>query len=101
MKEALTSSPTLMPHSFNKPFNLYTSTTHYYLEGIPTHNDKKGKDKVIYFINQNLIGYKLNYPIIKKMCLAIVFSTKKLRQHLLNVHTNIMTRLDPLLYILS
>lgn len=45
----------------------------------------------ILFINQTLIAYELNYTLVEKQFLALVFATKKLRKYLINAHTYVFT----------
>eukprot|EP01018_Ginkgo_biloba_P005516 Gb_15363 [translate_table: standard] len=101
MKEALTFAPILMPPSFDKPFILYTSATNCSLGCMLAQKDDTGKERAIFFTSQTLIGYELNYTFVEKQCLALVFATKKLRQYLINAHTDVYTQFDLLLYLLS
>lgn len=63
--------------------------------------DEIGKDHAIYYISRTLIGYELKYTPIKRVCLALLFSTQKLWHYMLNSKTNLITKINPLKYLLS
>jgi hypothetical protein len=43
----------------------------------------------------------MNYSIIEKACLAIVFTSQKLRHYMLAHTTRLIAKVDPLKYLLS
>jgi len=94
LKYVMTSGPVLMPPSFEKPFFLYISATDFSLGGMLSQLDNDTKDREIYFISRTLIRYELNYTPIEKLCLSLIFTTKKLRHYLLNNQINVLTQSD-------
>ncbi|KAG9458147.1 hypothetical protein H6P81_002655 [Aristolochia fimbriata] len=48
-----------------------------------------------------MVGAELNYSPIEKMCLALIFAIQKLRHYLLAHSTNLISRADPLKFIMS
>jgi len=48
-----------------------------------------------------LVDYELKYVYMEKLCLAIVFATKKLRHYMLNHTTYVIAKVDPLRYMMN
>jgi len=48
-----------------------------------------------------MVGAKINYFFMKKICLAIVFAVQKLQHYLLSHQIILISKADPLKYILS
>ena len=48
-----------------------------------------------------LVGYELIYTPIKKACLVVLFSTQKLRHYMLGHIVHLISKIDPLIYMLS
>ena len=63
--------------------------------------DDVGKERAIYYISQTLVGYELNYTPIEKACLALVFATQKLQHYMLSHTVQLISKIDPLKYMLS
>lgn len=63
--------------------------------------DEWNKERVIYYIIQSIVGYKMNYINIKKSCISIVFIGQKLRNYMLNRKIELMSKVDPLKYLLE
>ncbi|XP_074299474.1 uncharacterized protein LOC141630583 [Silene latifolia] len=59
------------------------------------------KEKALYYLSRTLVGAELNYLPIEKICLALVFAIQKLR-HYMQAHTiHVVSKADPIKYILS
>ena len=54
-----------MPPILGKPFLLYISTIDIALGALLAQNDEQGREHAIYYISQTLVGYELNYSLIK------------------------------------
>ena len=48
-----------------------------------------------------MVGAKVNYSSVEKICLALVFAVQKLRHYLLSHQVTVISKADPLRYILS
>lgn len=62
--------------------------------------DENGKEHLVYYISQTLIGYDFGYTTIEKQCLSLVFATNKLRHYLLNEKVDVVMKFDPLKHLL-
>ncbi|CAM8930814.1 unnamed protein product [Rhodiola kirilowii] len=59
------------------------------------------KERPLYYLSRTLVGAELNYSPIEKICLALVFAVQKLR-HYMQAHTvHVVSKADPIKYILS
>ncbi|XP_074297459.1 uncharacterized protein LOC141628187 [Silene latifolia] len=59
------------------------------------------KERALYYLSRTLVGVELNYAPIEKICLALVFAIQKLR-HYMQAHTiHVVSKADPIKYILS
>ena len=60
-----------------------------------------GKERAIYYISHTLVQYELNYTCIEKAYLVVVFASKKLRNYVLAHATQLVTKIDPVKYLLN
>ncbi|KAG9449925.1 hypothetical protein H6P81_009890 [Aristolochia fimbriata] len=59
------------------------------------------KERSLYYLSRTLVGAELNYTPIEKTCLALAFAVQKLCHYLLAHSTKLISRADPLKYIMS
>lgn len=71
------------------------------LEVLLAQEDDTKKERAIYYISMTLVSYELNYSIIEKACLAVVFASPKLRHYMLSHIVKLIVKIDPLKYNLS
>ncbi|CAL8157613.1 unnamed protein product [Prunus armeniaca] len=64
------------------------------------HNDD-GKENALYYLSRTLVGAKQNYTPIEKVCLALVFAVQKLRHYILSHRVILISKADPLRYLMS
>ena len=83
-----------------EPFLLYISATNIALGALLAQNDEQGRELAIYYINRTLVGYELNYSLIERACLVVVFVAHKLRHYMLHKKTMLVSKIDPLKYLL-
>ncbi|KAG9446572.1 hypothetical protein H6P81_012700 [Aristolochia fimbriata] len=63
--------------------------------------DENNKERSLYYLSRTLVGAELNYSSIEKTCLELIFVIQKLRHYLLAHSTNLISRANPLKYIMS
>ncbi|OMP03877.1 hypothetical protein CCACVL1_02236, partial [Corchorus capsularis] len=61
----------------------------------------EGVERPVYYLSRCLHGSELNYSPIEKHCLSLVFATQKLQHYLLAHKVTVVTKSDPIRYILS
>jgi ribonuclease HI len=93
--------PVLVPPNPGEPLILYISETKVSLGALLAQDDSTRKERAIYYISRNLTGHELNYTFIEKACLAVVFTSQKFRHYMLAHTIKLVTKIDPLKYLLS
>ena len=90
-----------MPPIHGKPLILYISAIESSLGTFLAQEDNDNKEKNIYYLSHTLISYEMNYSIIKKSFLVVVFTSQKLRHYMLSHTVQLISKIDPLKYLLS
>ena len=65
-----------------KPLVLYIAAQEKSLGALKAQENKKGKERALYYLSQTLNGIELNYSPIKKKCLALFFAMDKLEHYM-------------------
>lgn len=63
--------------------------------------NENNKEQAIYYLSRTLVGYEIKYLCLEKLCLAMVFTTIKLRYHMLNHTTYVISKVDPYKYMMN
>ncbi|GKV47484.1 hypothetical protein SLEP1_g54386 [Rubroshorea leprosula] len=84
-----------------RPLILYIAAQEYFLGALLAQVNEEGKENALYYLSRTLVGAKVNYSPIEKICLALIFSTKKLRHYMLAHVVHLISKADPLKYIMS
>ncbi|XP_028105288.1 uncharacterized protein LOC114304328 [Camellia sinensis] len=58
-------------------------------------------ERPVYYISWKIRGAEVRYTPVERHCLALVFTAQKLRHYFLAHHIQIVTRSDPIQYLLS
>ncbi|KAG9446513.1 hypothetical protein H6P81_012641 [Aristolochia fimbriata] len=101
IKAYLTKPPVLVAPIIDKPLLLYIAVQERSVAALLAQCDKNNKERSLYYLSRTLVGAKLNYSPIEKTCLAFIFAIQKLQHYLLAHSTNLISRADPLKYIMS
>ncbi|KAG9447195.1 hypothetical protein H6P81_013323 [Aristolochia fimbriata] len=83
-----------------KPLLLYISAQENSMGALLVQNDENNKERSFYNLSRTLVGTELNYMPIEKTCLALIIAVQKLRHYLLAHLTYLLSRADPLKYIM-
>jgi len=70
---------TLVP---GKPLILYITAQIHSLGVLLAQQNDEGKESALYYLSKTLNGVELNYSLIEKTCLELMFAIKKLRHYL-------------------
>nr|XP_027120512.1 uncharacterized protein LOC113737482 [Coffea arabica] len=65
------------------------------------HDDSGRKEQAIYYLSKKFTQYEANYSFIEKSCCALAWAAQKLRHYLLSHTTYLISRSDPLKYLLE
>ena len=101
IKKYLSNPPVLAAPVKGNPLILYIAALDKSLGGLLAQKNKEGKEVATYYISRTLVGAEYNYSPIEKTCLALVFASKKLRHYLLAHKVQLISRADPLKYLMT
>ncbi|KAG9442572.1 hypothetical protein H6P81_018426 [Aristolochia fimbriata] len=101
IKAYLTKPPVLVAPIIDRLLLLYIAAQEKSVGALSAQYDEDNKERSLYYLSRTLVGAELNYTPIEKTCLALVFAIQKLRHYLLAHSTNLISRTDPLKYIMS
>ncbi|XP_028060408.1 uncharacterized protein LOC114264016 [Camellia sinensis] len=101
IKEYLLKPPVLMSAIKGKPLLLYITALDGSLGALLAQHNEHGKENALYYLSRTLVGAEVNYSPIEKTCLALVFALQKLKHYVLEHEVKLISRADPLKYILS
>ena len=101
IKKYLLNLPVLGAPIPGKPLILYIAAQEKSLGQLCTHENEKGKERALYYLSHTLVGAKLNYSSIEKMCLALMFAIQKLRHYMQAHILRVISKANPIKYILS
>lgn len=91
----------LMSPTPGRPLLLYVVALESFLGALLAQHNEEGKEYALYYLRRIMVGTELNYSPTKKVCLALVFTLQKLRHYLLTTSVHLISRADPLKYIMS
>jgi hypothetical protein len=102
IKEYFLNPPILMPPQQDKPIHLYLSTTDTAMGALlAQYVEESQKENAIYYLSKKMKEGEAKYSMLEKMCVALVWATKKLWHYMLSFVVLLMSRLDPLKYLLE
>ncbi|RVW37749.1 hypothetical protein CK203_100849 [Vitis vinifera] len=61
--------------------------------------DDSGKERAIYHLSRRMLEYECKYIMIERLCLALVWATRRLRHYVTKYSILLVSRLDPLRYL--
>ncbi|MBV8801981.1 MAG: reverse transcriptase-like protein, partial [Gammaproteobacteria bacterium] len=101
IKKYLMNPPVLAAPKKGKPLILYIAALDHSLGGLLAQKNEDDKEVATYYISRTLVGAEHNYSPIEKICLALIFAIKKLRHYLLAHKVQLISRVDPLKYLMT
>ncbi|XP_028548815.1 uncharacterized protein LOC114579170 [Dendrobium catenatum] len=84
-----------------KPLILYTVALDESLGALLAQVNDEGKENALYYLNRRLLPIEIRYPSIEKHCLALVFAAQKLRHYMLSHPISLISRVNPLQYLMT
>ncbi|XP_028086009.1 uncharacterized protein LOC114286987 [Camellia sinensis] len=100
VKSTLTSPLSMTPPQPARPLLLYITSTPKSV-GALLAQEIDGLERPVYYISRVIQGAEVRYSPIERHCLALVFAAKKLRHYLLSYPIHLMTRSDPIRFLLT
>ena len=101
IRKYLANPPILGAPMAGKPLILYIAAQKCSLRALLAQENEENKEKTLYYLSQTLTGPELNYSLIEKTCLALIFSTKKLRHYTQAYIVHLIAHTDSIKYVLS
>ncbi|KAG8481783.1 hypothetical protein CXB51_026423 [Gossypium anomalum] len=102
VKQYLLNAPVLSPPSPDKPLILYLSVFSNSMGCVLGQHDESGKrEKVIYYLSKKFTDCEMRYSPIEKLCCVLIWTTRRLRQYMLYHTTWLISKLDPLKYMME
>ncbi|XP_020082158.1 uncharacterized protein LOC109705785 [Ananas comosus] len=93
--------PVLAAPIHGKPLILYTAALDGSLGALLAQNNEEGKEQALYYLSRMLVGAENSYSPIEKHCLALIFAVKKLRHYMLEHKIYLVSRVDPLKFLMT
>ncbi|KAK9019602.1 hypothetical protein V6N11_054118 [Hibiscus sabdariffa] len=102
IKRQLTNAPVLVPPAPDRPLILYLIVFDNSMGCVlGQHDDSGNKERAIYYLSKKFTEYEAKYSPVEKLCCALVWATKRLRQYMLYHTTLLISKLDPLNYMME
>ncbi|KAA3473943.1 RNA-directed DNA polymerase (Reverse transcriptase), Ribonuclease H [Gossypium australe] len=102
VKIYLSNAPVLSPPNPDKPLILYLSVFNNSMGCVLGQHDETGrKERAIYYLSKKFTDCEMRYSSIEKLCCALIWTTRRLRQYMLYHTTWLISKLDPLKYMME
>ncbi|CAN6459259.1 unnamed protein product [Victoria cruziana] len=102
IKAYLLNPPVLKPPVLGKPLLLYITVKESACGGFLAQYEEGNRiEHAIYYVSKTFIQHEKNYSLIEKSCLALVWMCQKLRHYLISTEVKILSKLNPIKYILD
>ena len=98
-EECLLSPPVLVPPIPGRPFLMYLSVSDMALGCMLAQLDDLGKERAIYYLSKRMLECECRYIMIERLCLALVWATRRLRHYVTKYSILLVSRLDLLRYL--
>ena len=96
IKNYLMNPPVLQPPKLGKPLILHLAIEKDAIGAMLAQEGEKKAEHTMYYLNKKLLQYKANYSLVEKMCLAVIWATKKLRHYFQSYKVQPVSKHDPL-----
>jgi len=100
IKQYLLNPPLLVPPVLERPLILYLTVIETAMGCVlGQHDETRRKEIAIYYLSKKFTECESRYTVIEKLCCALTWAAKRLRQYMLYHTTWLISKLDPLRYI--
>ena len=59
----------------------------------------EGVEHALYYLSKKFLPYEEKYNLVEKMCLIMIWATKKLRHYFQSYKIQVVSKIDPLRYL--
>ena len=102
IKQYLSNAPVLVAPVPERPLILYLTVFENSMGCVlGQHDDTGKKERAIYYLSKKFTECEVRYPFIQKLCCALVWVTRRLRQYMLYHTTWLISKLDPLKFLME
>ena len=102
IKNYLIKPPILYAPVLEKPLLWYLTTTDTTMGALlAQYLEETRKENAIYYISKKMLPYEEKYSPLEKTCVALVWATHKLKHYMLAYKVLLITRMDPLKYLMK
>ena len=99
IKENLTSPPVLKPPRQSKPLILYLALEENAMGAILAQEGPKGVEHAVYYLSKKFLPYEEKYNLVEKICLIMIWATRKLRYYFQSYKIQAISKIDLLRYL--
>ncbi|KAI5338923.1 hypothetical protein L3X38_018195 [Prunus dulcis] len=100
IKHYLLNPPVLSPPKRGRPLKLYVSASELSIGSLLVQDNNEGKEQAVYYLSRTLTEVERKYSTIERLCLALYFTTVKLKQYMLPFTIYIIAKIDLIKYTL-
>ncbi|KAA3482910.1 RNA-directed DNA polymerase (Reverse transcriptase), Ribonuclease H [Gossypium australe] len=102
VKHYLSNAPVFMPPNLDRPLILYLVVFKNSMRCVLGQHDESGrKERAIYYLSKKFTECETRYSPIEKLCCALIWRTRRLRQYMMYHTTWLISKLDPLKYMME
>nr|KYP75603.1 Transposon Ty3-G Gag-Pol polyprotein [Cajanus cajan] len=102
IKQCLINPPILVPPIEGEPLILYLTVLEDSMGCMLGQLNKTGnQERVIYYLSKKFTDYEARYSPLEKTCCTLVWATQRLRQYMLRHTTQLISKMDPIKYLLE
>ena len=91
--------PVLVPPTPRRPLLLYLSVSNMVLRCMLAQLDDLGKERAIYYLIKRMLEYERRYVMIERLCLTLVWASRRLWHYMIEYSVHLISHLDPLRYL--
>ena len=93
------SPPVLVPLTPGRPLFLNLLVSDMALGCMLAQIDDLAKERAIYYLSKRMLEYEMKYVMIERLCLALVWATRRFRHYMTEYSMHLISRLDSLRYL--
>ncbi|KAA3469334.1 protein NYNRIN-like [Gossypium australe] len=102
VKQYLSNAPVLSPPNPDRPLILYLTVFNNSMGCVLVQHDELGRnEKAINYLSKKFTECEMKYLSIENLCCALIWTTRRLMQYMLYHTTWLISKLDPLKYMME